>query len=385
MKRIGLRILIVMLAVIIILQFNVVMAVSQKDLDNVNDQIEDKKEELEDVKTQKSETMTEVEDLTNKISDYQNQIDELDGQINNLSAEIEQAEQKVEETQKEYEENKSLAEQRLVMMQESGETSYLDFILSSDSVTDLISSYYLASELAEADTELLDGLEKEKQELENARQELENKKAELDNTKKTKESTSAQLQVLKNAKNQQVEQLSQEEKDLQAEIDELVAHEANIKKDIERMKAEYDKNNSGGSYSGGGTSSFGFGWPVANHSIGTRYGEAGKWWSSGYHTGVDFPVGTGTAVYAVGDGQVFDTGYNSAYGNFVEIYHGNNVYSFYAHASKVNVSKGQKVSKGQQIMSSGATGNVSGPHLHFEIRTPGYGYSSCVNPMPYLP
>ncbi len=166
MKRIGLRILIVMLAVIIILQFNVVMAVSQKDLDNVNNQIEDKKEELEDVKTQKSETMTEVEDLTNKISDYQNQIDELDGQINNLSAEIEQAEQKVEETQKEYEENKSLAEQRLVMMQESGETSYLDFILSSDSVTDLISSYYLASELAEADTELLDGLEKEKQELE---------------------------------------------------------------------------------------------------------------------------------------------------------------------------------------------------------------------------
>ena len=151
------------------------------------------------------------------------------------------------------------------------------------------------------------------------------------------------------------------------------------------MKAEYDKNNSGGSYSGGGTSSFGFGWPVANHSIGTRYGEAGKWWSSGYHTGVDFPVGTGTAVYAVGDGQVFDTGYNSAYGNFVEIYHGNNVYSFYAHASRVNVSKGQKVSKGQQIMSSGATGNVSGPHLHFEIRTPGYGYSSCVNPMPYLP
>ena len=157
-----------------------------------------------------------------------------------------------------------------------------------------------------------------------------------------------------------------------------------IKKQIEDMKAAYDKNNSGGNYSGG-TSSFGFGWPVANHSIGTGYGAAGSWWSSGYHTGVDFPVGTGTPVYAVGDGQVFDTGYNSAYGNFVEIYHGNNVYSFYAHASRVNVSKGQKVTKGQQIMLSGATGNVSGPHLHFEIRSPGYGYSSCVNPMPNLP
>ena len=79
------------------------------------------------------------------------------------------------------------------------------------------------------------------------------------------------------------------------------------------------------------------------------------------------------------------TGYNSAYGNYVEIYHGNNVYSFYAHASRVNVSKGQKVTKGQQIMLSGATGNVTGAHLHFEIRSPGYGYSSCVNPMKYLP
>ena len=115
------------------------------------------------------------------------------------------------------------------------------------------------------------------------------------------------------------------------------------------------------------------------------YGVSGKYWSSGYHTGVDFPVGSGTPVYAVGDGQVFDTGYNSAYGNYVEIYHGNNVYSFYAHASRVNVSKGQKVTKGQQIMLSGATGNVTGAHLHVEIRSPGYGYSSCVNPMKYLP
>ena len=270
-------------------------------------------------------------------------------------------------------------------MQESGETTYLDMILTSNSITDMISSYYLASELAEADTELLDGLEEERQELESAKTELENSKSELDNAKKTKESASSQLQVLKKEKDAQVANLSQEEKDIQAEIDELVSHESSIRSEIERMKAEYDKNNSGESNSNTDTSSFGFGWPVSNNRIGTGYGVSGPYWSSGYHTGVDFPVGTGTPVYAVGDGQVFDTGYNSAYGNFVEIYHGNNVYSFYAHASSVSVSKGQKVTKGQQIMLSGATGNVTGAHLHFEIRTPGYGYSSCVNPMPYLP
>lgn len=395
MKRIGLKILEGVLVTIILLQFNCVMAVSQKDLDNVNSEIENKKEELEDVQNQKSQTMSEVEDLTTKISDYQAQIDDLDSQINELNSKIEESQRKVDEAQAKYDENKKLAEERLVVMQESGDTTYLDFILSSKSITDLISSYYLASELAEADTELLNSLEQERQELENAKTELENNKSELDNTKRTKESASSQLQVLKSAKNKQVEQLSQDEKDIQAQIDELVDHESSIRSEIARMKAEYDKkkpgngnsnnSNSGGTNSNNETSSFGFGWPVSNNRIGTGYGASGSYWSSGYHTGVDFPVGSGTPVYAVGDGQVFDTGYNSAYGNFVEIYHGNNVYSFYAHASSVNVSKGQTVTKGQQIMLSGASGNVTGAHLHFEIRTPGYGYSSCVNPMPYLP
>ena len=390
MKKISLKILGIILVLVISLQCNIVMAVSQEDLDKVNSQIDDKKEELENVQNEKSETMTEVEKLTTQISDYQSQIDDLDKQIDDLNSKIEESQEKVDEAQAKYDENKKLAEERLVVMQESGETSYLDLILSSDSIIDLISGYYLASELAEADTELLDGLEEERQNLENAKQELENSKQELDNVKKSKESYTEQLQTAKNEKNKQIEKLSADEQKLQAQIDELVSHEASIKNEIARMKEEYDKKNSSSSSSGGtnsnnSTSSYGFGWPVSNNRIGTGYGASGSMWSSGYHTGVDFPVGSGTPVYAVGDGQVFDTGYNSAYGNFVEIYHGNNVYSFYAHASSVQVKKGQAVSKGQQIMLSGATGNVTGAHLHFEIRSPGYGYSSCVNPMNYLP
>lgn len=365
MKKIGLKILWGVLVAIMILQFNVVMAVSQKDLDDVNNQIDDKKEELENVQSEKSQTMSEVENLTTQISDYQAQIDDLDSQINNLNTKIEESQKKVDEAQAEYNKNKELAEKRLVVMQESGDTTYLDMILTSDSIIEFISSYYLASELAQADAELLEGLEEERIALENNKAELENNKAELDNVRKTKESASAKLQVLKNAKSQQVEQLSQEEKDIQAEIDELVSHESSIRNEIERMKEEYDKNNSGGNNSNTDTSSFGFGWPVSDTTIGTRYGVSGPYWSSGYHTGVDFPVGTGTPVYAVGDGQVFDTGYNSAYGNFVEIYHGNNVYSFYAHASSVSVSKGQKVSKGQQIMLSGRSRKCYGTTFTF--------------------
>ena len=144
-------------------------------------------------------------------------------------------------------------------------------------------------------------------------------------------------------------------------------------------------NNGNSSNGNNSTSSCGFGWPVSNPIIGTGYGVSGSMWSSGRHTGVDFRASIGTQVFSVGNGIVVDTGFNKAYGNFVEIYHGNNIYSFYAHASSVKISQGQTVSKGQLIMLSGATGNVSGPHLHFEIRSPGMRYANCVNPMPYLP
>ena len=379
MKKVALKILGIVLISILVLQYNIVIAASQKELDAVNDQIEDKKDELEDVKSEKSQAMAEVEKISNQIADYQTQIDELDNQISELNTKITDAENKINEQQSEYEKQEKLLEERLVVIQEAGDTTYLDMLLTSKSITDFISNYYLASELAEADTQLLENIQKQKEEIENAKTELETSKKDLDTKKASKQSVATQLQSAKNEKSAKVAKLSEDEKSLQAEIDELQAHEASIKADMEKMKNEFDKNNNNS------TSSFGFGWPVSNNRIGTGYGVSGKYWSSGYHTGVDFPVGSGTPVYAVGDGQVFDTGYNSAYGNYVEIYHGNNVYSFYAHASRVNVGKGQKVTKGQQIMLSGATGNVTGAHLHFEIRSPGYGYSSCVNPMKYLP
>ncbi|MFE9121514.1 peptidoglycan DD-metalloendopeptidase family protein [Streptomyces sp. NPDC007172] len=123
--------------------------------------------------------------------------------------------------------------------------------------------------------------------------------------------------------------------------------------------------------------------PVADEHIGTGYGVSGSMWSSGHHTGVDFPVGPGTAIRAVGPGTVVTAGWNSAYGNQVVIKHGDGKYSQYAHQSSLNVSVGQRVKGGDRIGWSGATGNVSGPHLHFEIRT-GPEYGSDIDPLAYL-
>lgn len=131
------------------------------------------------------------------------------------------------------------------------------------------------------------------------------------------------------------------------------------------------------------SSSSGYTLPVTGATIGTGYHVAGSMWSSGYHTGVDFVVPTGTPLKAVAAGTVVSAGWGGAYGNQVVIKLNDGYYAQYAHLSQLSVSAGQTVSEGQQIGLSGATGNVTGPHLHFEIRTtPDYG--SDVDPVAYL-
>ncbi|MFF1477470.1 transglycosylase family protein [Streptomyces sp. NPDC058301] len=115
----------------------------------------------------------------------------------------------------------------------------------------------------------------------------------------------------------------------------------------------------------------------------TPYHKAGSSWASGYHTGVDFPVSTGTSVRAVATGKVVEAGWGGSYGYQVVIRHADGKYSQYGHLSAVNVRAGQQVNSGQRIGRSGSTGNATGPHLHFEIRT-GPAYGSDIDPLAYL-
>jgi murein DD-endopeptidase MepM/ murein hydrolase activator NlpD len=122
--------------------------------------------------------------------------------------------------------------------------------------------------------------------------------------------------------------------------------------------------------------------PVAA-ALGTPYHAAGGSWSKGYHTGVDFAVPTGTSVKAVAAGQVVSAGWGGAYGYEVVIKHPDGRYSQYGHLSALSVKSGQRVVTGQRIARSGSTGNSTGPHLHFEVRT-GPGFGSDIDPLSYL-
>ncbi|MEW2131664.1 M23 family metallopeptidase [Streptomyces sp. NPDC005435] len=123
--------------------------------------------------------------------------------------------------------------------------------------------------------------------------------------------------------------------------------------------------------------------PIAHSYVSTGYKTGGSLWSSGSHTGIDFHAASGTPVHAVGAGTVVSAGWGGAYGNEVVIRMADGMYTQYGHLSSLGVTVGQKVTPGQQIGLSGATGNATGPHLHFEART-GPEYGSDVDPVGYL-
>lgn len=403
MKNLGFKMIGILVIVIFMMQSSIVIAASSEEtkLKNEQSEINSQKKEaeanLEEIQAQKSETMQQVEELSTQITDYESQIEELDGQISELNTKIEESEEQLKKAEEDYTKQEELLEARLVATYEAGDTSYLDFILSSNSITDLISNYYLVTEIATNDAELLESIQKQKQEIEAAKQELENSQQELATSKASKQSITTQLQLAKNEKNEQVAQLSEEEKEIQEHIDELQAASTQIEKEIKAAQEKYaaqiaalsnkHSSSSSSTSSSGGSVSTGSGVlqpPVTSGNI-TTY----MYYSNGsYHGALDYGVSSGTPVYAAADGVVITTAnLTTSYGTYVVIQHANGLQTWYAHGTSgsICVSSGQTVSRGQQIMLSGNTGNSSGPHLHFEVRVAPYNYNTCrVDPRNYF-
>ena len=113
--------------------------------------------------------------------------------------------------------------------------------------------------------------------------------------------------------------------------------------------------------------------PVLGGNLGSAFGwridpMSGR---SALHTGLDFAADTGTPIHAAAGGVVVTQELHPGYGNLVEVDHGNDLVTRYAHASKVMVKKGDLVRRGQVIAEVGSTGRSTGPHLHFEVLVQG--------------
>lgn len=415
-KLIGMALISILLA-----STNVALAATQADINSNQKKIDEAEEKQKQVESDKTEAMKQVESINSKIDDYETQINDLDSKITDANTKIKEEEKKLAQAEQDYKEQEELIKKRMVAVYTSGDTSYLDVLLSSKNLTDFISSYYLVSEVTKMDAELLDKIQKQKEEIETAKKEIENNKDTLTASKTEKENVNNQLKTAKTEKDKYVAQLSDQEKELEQEIQQLKQDNAKIANEIKQAEIAYKKqleelkkqqeaansqknnnsNNSSNSNSGKNNNSGSFttptgsGYfmkPVSGGSISTNgYYSTGK-----FHGAIDYAISSGSPVYAAAAGVVMITdNLTSSYGTYVVIRHANGMQSYYGHGTRgsICVSPGQIVKKGQQIMLSGSTGNSSGPHLHFELRTAPYSYKysataygqdSRVNPLNYM-
>lgn len=110
--------------------------------------------------------------------------------------------------------------------------------------------------------------------------------------------------------------------------------------------------------------------PVEGYRLTGRFGQSGSMWASS-HTGLDFAAPSGTEIRAVAAGRVSEAGWAGAYGRRTVVVLEDGTETWYCHQSSISVSAGDVVASGDPIGAVGATGNVTGPHLHLEIRPGG--------------
>ncbi len=380
MKR---KIICTILAILLLLASltPVIGAASYQDQkDNVEGKLDDAEEEKDKVTSQKKDTLAEIEELDESIMKYQREISDLQDEITKTENNIKIKTKEIEELQQELEEKQELLKDRLVAIYEEGQITFLDVLLSSDSIWDYFAMEVRMQEMAEADNKEMDEIEEQRKQVEKAKSDLEKSKTKLNSNKKDLESKQGSLKIAKVSKQAKVDTLSAEEKKLQKQIDEYNAEIDRLEKLI-REQANKASDVYSGSFSGT------LGWPLSSNSSGyniitstfgpRRSPVAG---ASSNHRGIDIAVGIGTPVYASADGYVLQATSSSARGKFILIKHASDLYTRYQHLNSYSVSTGQYVKRGSIIGYSGNTGIGSGAHLHFEILTTPY-YMTEINPL----
>ena len=352
----------------IILSFGTTgFATSVEDLTQKQNELQNQKDEatqaLEGVKTNISETMEDLQELSEKIIQHEAEAEKLELEINELITDIEEKTINLEASQKNFDEQKALLEKRLIVLYEAGETSYLDVLLHSSSLSDFISNYYMMTEMARYDTELLENIEQATNLIEAEKEALETQKSKLVALQEENDKKIAMVSNMKVLKTNYMNQLTEEEKALQADIEVFNQEMAQIESDLINL-ADSDTNYAGGEMA----------WPAPGYyTITSPFGYRVHpiLGVTRFHSGVDIGVPTGGKVIAANDGIVIKTTYTSSYGNMVMIDHGGGIVTLYAHGSKIIATLGQEVKRGDVIMEAGSTGWSTGPHLHFEVRLDG--------------
>jgi murein DD-endopeptidase MepM/ murein hydrolase activator NlpD len=373
-------------------------AVSASDAQEVQNQINDTQNEIDEVQENLSQEMKTIQELEGDISEVEYNLQKIESELKSLNNEISELEEKVEEAEKEYNERYDNACQRIVAQYKYGNITYLDVLLNSSSLTEMLSNYYMVQKITEADEKLLDDISEKKEQIENDKAELEEKKKTVESDKEEVEKQKIILSNKKVEKEKMVKTLNDKDAELQQQKEEYYEELNAIQEELRKLAAQAAQQSTGSStgssvkYSGG-TLQF----PCPNLTrissyFGSRTAPLGG--ASSYHKGIDMAATMGTSVISSEAGTVIKVsntcthnygkskscGCGGGYGNYIMINHGGGLVSLYGHLTSIAVSNGDTVTRGQLIGTVGSTGASSGYHLHYSIILDGV----YVDPAPYI-
>lgn len=370
---------------------------SIKEKENAISQAQEEKKQLQsnisniqkmvdELESTKNDLEAYVVQLDGNLNEIQEKITELKGMISEKEDEIEQTEAELEEALRREEEQYDAMKVRIQYSYEQGARNYMELLLTSSSLGELLNRADYIEQMTAYDQEQFNEYQMNRELVEACKEALEEERAVLEEARSKVEEEEKALERLISEKEQQINAFQGDINNKEAAIKEYEADIAlqnstiaALEKAAEAERKQLEElNKPKVTYDGGM-----FQMPLASYKrVSSDYGTRMHpiLGVQKFHNGVDFAAASGTPIMAAYNGTVVDASYNSSMGNYVMINHGDGLYTIYMHASKLYVSSGQTVSRGEQIAAVGSTGRSTGPHLHFSVRLNG----NYVNPWNYL-
>ncbi len=347
---------------------------TKSDLEAKNKQAQQKAQQVQDKINEAKQTQAtynkKKQELDAQMAEVAARVKELDNQIVALQSEIDSKEEEIARLTEKEEENKELFKLRMRALYEDNNSSYLDILLSSGSLSDFFYRLDMIRQVADYDQKVISDIVNQKQKVEEATAILLEKRTEIEAVKETADAEKAKLSQLISENTKVMNQLANDIAAYQKEHDKFEQESANIQAQIRSLTSSGQSSGASSAKYTGGTMT----WPAPRYytitcPFGPRIHPILKVQKS--HSGMDIGAPSGASVVAAADGTVIVSGYSTAYGNYIVIDHGGGTTTLYGHHSSNLVSKGAVVKKGQTIAKVGSTGWSTGPHLHFEVSVNG--------------
>lgn len=373
---------------------------SAKSIGEINDTIKALDKRLDELDKQAAETkktalpaLNEASRLGKIIDTYQEKIDALnsridscESQIKTFNSEIATLDAQIADQEKIINENEEKLCKRLRAIYMSGESSTIEVLLSSDSITSLLTRIELMKNVSENDMKLVNKVKAAILTIQLSKQEKQSKIAALENSKKTIEADKQTEVESKKKIEAERSKLDGALNAYNAEMTKIVASKKLTTlylRQMEKERREYNAQiNSQASLGTGNVGKLYCPLQESDRYISCLFGPRVIYGKPNQHTGLDMSCGNKRApIYAAHDGVATVRYGNRGYGNHVRIDNGDGVLTIYGHMSTPVARNGQNVKKGQLIGYMGSTGFSTGPHVHFEIRV----NKRIIDPLPYVP